>query len=324
MPKDRLEARLARLRELREAEAAIRVPELRRALRDRSNYLVAKAVELAGDCGDVELIPDLLEIYDGLFGEDATARDPLVRSKDAIARTLRTLGHRDPTPFVRGLHHVQLEPVWGKLEDAASRLRCACAHALVDTNLSAPAALRELIPHLVDEIAAVRVDTVRAMAQIGGDEAALLLRLKAYTGDGEPEVVGECFAAILDREPDVAVAFIASFLSDDDDAVKAEAVSALALARDPEALEHLRGFLQTTLSPELRTAAVVASAASPQPGIVDLLITIVSGDDHRLAATAIHALGESRFRDQVRERVGAAARSNGLVEAYAEAFGSDP
>ena len=23
-------------------------------------------------------------------------------------------------PFVRGLHHVQLEPVWGKLEDAAT------------------------------------------------------------------------------------------------------------------------------------------------------------------------------------------------------------
>jgi hypothetical protein len=154
-----------------------------RPIGDRGKHLVAKAAELAGDCGDVELIPDLLEIYDGLFGEEAAARDPLVRAKDAIARALRTLGYTDPAPFVRGLHHVQLEPVWGRLEDAASRLRCACAHSLVDTNLSAPAALRELIPHLVDQLAPVRVDTVRAIAQIGGDEAALLLRLKAYAGD---------------------------------------------------------------------------------------------------------------------------------------------
>jgi HEAT repeat protein len=160
----------------------------------------------------------------------------------------------------------------------------------------------------------VRVDTVRAIAQIGGDEAALLLRLKAYAGDEEPQVLGECFAAILDREPDAAVAFIAPFLVDDDDEVKAGAASALALARDPAALEHLTRFLETTRSPELRTAAVVACAASPQIGIVDLLFTIVGGDDRRLAATAIRALGESRFRNQVRERAralppGAAASS---------------
>lgn len=323
MSKDRLEAKLANLRELRNAEAAIRVPELRRALRDRSNYLVAKAAELAGDCGDVQLVPDLLGIYDGLFGADAAARDPLVRAKDAIARALRALGHRDAAPFVRGLHHVQLEPVWGKLEDAASRLRCACAHALVDTNLSGPAALRELIPHLVDEIGAVRVDTVRAISQIGGDEAALLLRLKAYTGDDEPEVIGECFAGILDREPHAAVAFIASFLADEDDAVKAEAASALAWARDPAALELLGRFLATTLSPELRTAAVVACAASPLPGIVELLFTIVDGDDRPLAATAIRALAESRFRSHARERARVAARRNGLGTVYAEAFGSE-
>jgi HEAT repeat protein len=213
--------------------------------------------------------------------------------------------------------------VWGKLEDAASRLRCACAHAVVDANLSGPAALRELVPHLVDEIGAVRVDTVRAISEIGGDEAALLLRLKAYAGDEEPEVVGECFAGILDREPDAAVAFIASFLANNDDAVKAEAASALALARDPAALEHLSRFLTTTLSPELRAGAVTACAASPQPGIVDLLFTIVEGDDWALAATAIRALAESRFRSHARERARVAARRNGLGAVYAEAFGSE-
>jgi hypothetical protein len=76
----------------------------------------------------------------------------------------------------------------------------------------------------------------------------LLLRLKAHAGDREPEVIGECFAAILDREPDAAVAFIVPFLQHDDDAIKVEAAATLALARDPAALDHIRTFLREQLS----------------------------------------------------------------------------
>jgi hypothetical protein len=325
----RLETKLSALFELREADAATRVAGLQRALHDRSNYLVAKAAELAAESSHDELIPDMLAVYNELFGDDAVERDQLVRAKEAIARALRTLGYRSPEPFVRGLHHVQLEPTWGAprgLEDHAGALRCACAHALVDTDLLAGAALRELIPHLTDLIARVRVDTVRAVSQIGGDDAVLLLRLKAYAGDREPEVIGECFAAIFDREPDAAVAFIVPFLQHDDDAIKVEAAATLALARDPAALDHIGTFLHEQLSSEVRTATIVACAASPQRAVADLLLDIVAGHDGSSARSALQALSESRFRNDVRERARSAAQRSEdrqLMAAFTSAFGHE-
>ena len=322
MPQDRLEERLSTLRRLSGEDAATRIPELRRALRDRSNVAVAKAADVAAECGDDALIPDMLEVYDALFGEDAKERDPLARAKESIARALRTLGHREPAPFVRGVHHVQLEPSWAKLVDTAGALRCACAHALVDTQLSPAAALRELVPHLVDAITAVRADTVRAIAQIGGDESMLLLRLKAYAGDDEAEVIGECFTAIVEREPHDAVAFIVPFLDAGDRAVRGEAAAALALSRDPAALDALRVFLDGNLEHDLREAAIVACAACPQPAVVELLLDAIARGDRVLGAAAIRALADSRFGADagVRDRARAVAKGQRLESAYRAAF----
>jgi HEAT repeat protein len=326
---ERLETKLSALFGLREAGAAARVAGLQHALHDRSNYLVAKAAELAAEGGHDELIPDLLAVYGELFGDDAVERDQLVRAKEAIARALRTLGYRRPEPFVRGLHHVQFEPTWGAprgVEDHAGSLRCACAHALVDTDLLAGAALRELIPHLTDPIARVRVDTVRAVSQIGGDDAVLLLRLKAHAGDEEPEVIGECFAAILDREPGAAVAFIVPFLQHERDAIKVEAAATLALDRDPAALDHLRAFLNEELSGDVRTATIAACAASPQRAVADLLLEIAGGHNRSSARSALQALSESRFRNDVRERARSAVQRSGdqqLMAAFTSAFGHE-
>jgi len=297
---------------------------LRAALRDPSAYLVARAAEIAAQTGDAALVPDMLEVYDGLF-EDAAKRDPQVWGKDALARALRSLGHRDPAPFLRGLHHVQLEPVWGKLVDMAANLRCGCAQALVDTDLAPYDALGELVAVLVDPFAVVRVEAVNAIAQIGGHEAALLLRLKALTRDAEPEVAGACFAALLDREPDRALPFVAGFLDDEDDALKAEAAASLALSRHPGALDEVRRFLARAPSRELRDATVNACAGCPQPEIVDLLLELIAGSDSSSAACAIGALAQSRFRESVRERASEAVRATRdrrLIAVCEDAFGS--
>lgn len=298
---------------------------LRAVLRDRNAYLVAKAAELAAEAGDAVLVPELLGAYD-LFFEDGAKRDPQVWGKNAIARALRALGHRDPGPFVRGLHHVQLEPVWGKVEDMAANLRCACAEALVDTDLPPQDALRELLPLLVDAFAVVRVEAVNAIAQLGGHEAALLLRLKALSGDAEAEVVGACFGALLDREPADAIRFIAPFLDHEDDELQLEAAASLALSRHPDALGELRGFLARPPAREVREAAIKACAGSPQPTVVDLLLEIVRGGDVSSAASAIGALAQSRFREAARERVWtavSATRDGRLVAVWEDAFGGD-
>lgn len=298
---------------------------LRTALRDRSAYLVAKAAELAAEAGDAVLVPEMLAEYDLLF-DDAAKRDPQVWGKNAIARALRSLGHRDPAPFVRGLHHVQLEPVWDKVEDMAANLRCACAEALVDTDLPAQDALRELLPLLVDAFAVVRVEAVNAIAQLGGHEAALLLRLKALSGDPDPEVVGACFGALLDREPADAVRFIAPFLDREDVALQLEAAASLALSRHPDALYEVRRFLGRPPAREIRDAAVKACAGSPQPAVVDLLLEVIRGDDPSCAVSAIGALAQSRFREAARERARtavAATRNGRLLAAWEDAFGRD-
>jgi len=322
----RLETRLERLRALRDADAATRVAALRRALRDPSNYLAAKAAELAAACGDGALVPDLLEVYDAYFGEDAAQRDPQVWAKEAIARALRALGHRDPAAFVRGLHHVQLEPVWGKLVDAAPNLRCVCAQALVDTDLSTAAALRELLPHVVDAFAVVRVEVINAIAQIGGEEAALLLRLKALCGDPNAEVIGACFAAVVEHEPSAATAFIQPFLAAHAEDVAVEAAGALVLSRDPDALDAVRAFLHSELSRDAREAVVTVCAGSPQPAVTELLLEIVAGTDAGLAERAVRALAQSRFRQQARERARAAverSRNVTLRTVYADVFEPD-
>jgi len=324
-PKGRVEAKVARLRALRDADAAERVEALRRALRDSSNYVVAKAAEVAADAADAELVPDLLGAYDGYFGADAAERDPQVWAKNAIARALRELGHRDPAPFVRGLHHVQLEAVWAKRVDMAPNLRCICAQALVDTDLPAPAALRELLPHLVDPVPVVRVEAVNAIAQIGGDEAVLLIRLKAHAGDVESEVTGACFAAIVEREPSEATAFIAPFLDHDETDVCTEAAVALAQSRDPNGLDHVRAFLRRPLAPDVRAAVVTACAGSTQPDVIDLLLEVVRGRDHAAAESAVRAIAQSRFREMARARTRdavAATCARELALVFASTFGA--
>ncbi len=72
--------------------------------------------------------------------------------------------------------------------------------------------------HLVDLLGAdkekiVRIDAARAIAQLGGIESVLLLRLKSLAGDPEPEVIGQCFVALLDLSPEDYIPFVADFLA---------------------------------------------------------------------------------------------------------------
>ena len=98
---------LSHVRDLPPAEAAAR---LRKALGDRVNLVAAKAAKVAAEMHIVELIPDLLRAFDRFF-QDAAAKDPQCWGKNAIAKALVELDYRDSAPFVRGMRHVQMEPV---------------------------------------------------------------------------------------------------------------------------------------------------------------------------------------------------------------------
>ena len=87
----KLEA-LAALRAAASPEAAI--DPLRKALKDRSNYLVSKAATLAGELRLTALAPDLLHAFDR-FMTGPSKTDPQCWAKDAIVKALKDLNHDD-------------------------------------------------------------------------------------------------------------------------------------------------------------------------------------------------------------------------------------
>ncbi len=291
-----------------EPDPAVTCDKLRKALRDRSNYLVSKAAALSADLSLSALIPDLLAAFDRFMIEPGTS-DPQCWAKNAIAKALRHLGHRDAQVYLRGIVHIQLEPVWGGRADSAATLRGTCALALVECPLDDLEILTHLIAGLADTEKPVRIDAVMAIAQLARPEGALLLRLKLLLGDQDPDVMGQCFASLLSLTPHEAVPFIARFLKSADEDVRLEAAAALALSREPAAMELLKGFWRDRLSPEVRSAFLVSLGASPLPEAAEFLLAIVAGESAELAAIALAALGASRFRADLRERTAVAVEA---------------
>ncbi len=297
--------------------------QLRKALKDRNNYLVSKAAEIVSHAQLAPLIPDLIEAFNR-FLIDPVKTDPQCWAKNAIAKALKNLEHQDPEIFLKGLSHFQLEPVWGGRSDTAATLRGTCALALIGCRLS----LLQILAHLVDALAdpekPVRVDAARALAQLSQPEGALLLRLKALVGDPEPEVVGECFTALLSIATD-AVSFVAQFLERGDAEIRIEAAAALGSSREPEAIAILKQYWQRCGEPELKRAILTSLGASPLPEAAEFLLSVISEAPAQTAAEAIAALASSRHRSEMRARAAAVVEARNepsLQRVFQHEFGN--
>jgi HEAT repeat protein len=237
---------------------------LRKALNDRVGLIVAKAAKVALALDARELIPDLAAAFERMF-EDPVKRDPQCWAKNAIAQALVQMDHRDSAAWLRGARHIQMEPVWNGQEDTAGTLRGVCMLALAaGTDMRRDIALQTLVDGLADQSATVRADAARAVAQMGGDEAPLLLRLKARVGDRELPVVGQVFDCLLALEGASAIPFLSGFLHSGSEDVAAEAALALGSCRFPEAIVALEGAWQKTHNPDLKAAVARALATSRQ------------------------------------------------------------
>jgi HEAT repeat protein len=292
------------LRDAPEREAA---PALTKALSDRVNLMVAKAAKIAGERKLGGLLPDLLRAFDRLF-ENAAQRDPQCWGKNAIAQALVALEYRESAPYVRGLRHVQLEPVWGGQEDTATTLRGTCVLALAAcSDIAREETLRLLVDAVADPADPVRVDAVRALMQMPGEEGALLLRLKARVGDPAPQVTGQVFDGLLALEREGAVAFVESFLKHREEAMRAEAALSLGSSRLAGAVEALIGCWEETRDPDLRQAVLRGLAVSRQERALEFLLNLVKCGRARDACAAIEALSVDRESEEIRQRVEMAA-----------------
>jgi len=263
---------------------------LRKALSDRSNLVVAEAAKSTGELHLSDLLPNLLAAFDRLF-DDVLKSDPKCWGKTAIVKALTELDHSDSAPFLRGSRHIQMEPVYGGREDSAVHLRANCFLALVQcTDLTRFEVLCHLVDAMSDPADPVRIEAIRALNQLGGDESVLLLRLKAKVGDRRPLIVGHVFDALLNMERDRAVPFVAHYLKSADEEVRDEAALALGAARLNSALSVLIEYWKNARSERFAEVILRAVSSARMPEAIEFLVVVLKTGTPRQSAGAAEAL----------------------------------
>jgi len=303
-----IEGELERLAEVCRGGHPAAEAALRKALRDRVNLMVAKAAKIAGEMRLEALLPDLLAAFDRLL-EKPVERDPQCWGKNAIAKALVALDCRESARFLRGARHIQREPVWGDppTADTAGELRGICLLALASCmDIGRDEVLRVLVDGLTDEIHTVRQEAVRAIAQMEGEEAPLLLRLKARLGDRESQVTGQVFDALLALESAAALPFLGGFLQSGQDEVREEAALALGASRLPAAVDLLRESLAGAHDPRFREVLLRAISASRDLRAIEFLLDLLRSGRPADSAAALAALELHRQSPEIWKLVEAA------------------
>jgi HEAT repeat protein len=279
---------------------------LTKALLDRSNLVVAEAAKTIAAFQLTEQIPNLLAAFDRLF-PDAVKVDPKCWGKTAIAKALAQLDCSDSQPFIRGAAHIQMEPVWGGEEDTATLLRSSCVLALVQcTDIRRFEIFRHLVDAMNDPTDPVRVEAVRAIHQLGGDEAGLLLRLKARLGDQEPMIVGHAFDALLNLEREDGVRFVSEYLKSKVQELRDEAALALGGSRLNSALKILIETWKECRSPEFSSTLLRAISASRLQDAIDFLIEVVKSGTSSQYLAALEALKLHEGSPEIQASIAAA------------------
>jgi HEAT repeat protein len=310
-------ASLAKARDQPDSPESLAV--LRGALTSRNAFAVAKAARLVGELELTALGAELVAAFERIIGDDGD--DPGCTAKAAIADALYRLGHDAAGVFLRGIRHVQMEPVFGGRVDAAIDLRGACALGLV--RIGYRNVLLELADLLADREPSARIAAARALAYRGGDDAVPLLRLRVLAGD-EPSVVGECLAALLRLSPRHSLPFAASFLDSRNHEVAEAAALALGASRLEDAFPLLRQWVERVASRVLRRAGFVALATLRRDAALDYLFGVVEKAASSTAALAVEALGiykgELALEDRLRQAA-AGREEPALHDALARALG---
>ncbi len=315
-----VEDELDRLSKLRDADSAEAVPALRKALSDRVNVVVAKAAKIAGEKQFRELIPDLLRAFDRLL-ENAAERDPQCWGKNAIAAALKNLDYAESATFLRGIRHVQMEASFGRPVDTAETLRGDCLLALVAcTDLERDDALRCFVDALTEKSQTIRAEAVRALRQMEGIEAALVLRLKARIGDEEPQIAGQVFDALLEIEDEGAIPLVAEYLDMPNGVLREEAALALGSCRLPRACRILQEVYARTRDSQFREVLLRAISLTRQQPAIDWLLGLVRTARKRDAVDALHALALHKGSEEIRRDVQSAVSGRELDEEYRKLF----
>lgn len=310
--KKAFEAQIAALDALRQAPAEDRTGALRKALGNRNNFIVGKAADLAREFELAELTPDLVTAFDRFF-ENAEKSDPQCWAKNAISKALAAFEYQEAETFLRGMRHVQLEPVYGGRSDSAATLRSTCAFALVQCRgVREEDLLAHLIELMPDKDQTVRAEVMRAIEQVGSTAAALLLRARAVIAKDEPEVLGACYGGVLRIEGVRAIPWVSRFMAAGDDAAT-EAALAISATHSREGFEALKERLETARDPAFRSVLLAAIGLTRQDAAVEFLLDLIR-EGSMDAAAAIDAVMRALPPEDVVKQVEAMVAGNARLE----------
>jgi HEAT repeat protein len=282
---------------------------LQKALEDKHFRVVAKAATLVGERSLHERVKDLIAAY-ARFLHDPIKRDPSCIAKQAISRALVQLDCQDVNFYLEGIRYRQLEPVWGGTADTAIDVRCSCAMGLAASGYTR--AVQELTALLNDKEARARSGAARAISCCNPHEAEALLRFKVLIGDEEPEVIAECFTALLAIAAEACLPLVAQYLAGADPALADLAALALGESRHPGAIGLLRAAWDEVYVPEPKRAVLIRAAAlhRTEPAF-DWLLGIIENGKRAHADIAVDALAVYQRNTKLAERVRQALAKRG-------------
>ncbi len=267
--------------------------------------MVAKAAKLAGELRLSGLIPDLVAAFDRLWVNPAKL-DKRCAATTEIVNALYELDYTEPDIYLRGIRHVQKEASFGPPVDVAAKLRGMCAQGLLRTRSAD--GMAAAVDLLVDPEPPARLGAVRALGSNGGEAGALLLRLKVLAGDEDPEIIGECFTALIAAGKEQAVPFVAGYMEADDEVIAEAAIWALGQSRQTAALAVLKEKWERTVERSVRKVLIAALAASRQEEAVDYLVLQLRSADIRTAEDILTALSNYAGAESQRQLVAAAVQ----------------
>lgn len=296
-----IDDKIRRFEELAAAESVGEAAEeIRAALNGTNNVVIAKAAEAAEAHPEPDFTKELTKAFDRLI-EDPVRRDKMCLGKTAIASALRAVDGAGTEIFLCGIRHVQMEPAYGGPVDTAVQLRCTCVAGLAENG--SPLAWEAFVRSLTDAEWRVRGAAARGLAMLGGERARLLLQLRIYVGDAEPQTYADYFPALTACAGVEAVDVLKEYLKADDGTIRQEAALALGETRTPDAVAILSEQLTRTVdSAEVQSLCTAIALVRSDEAVEALFKTLESGSRaQQLAARAVLDL----YRDdgEVRRRL---------------------
>lgn len=307
---------LADARDLPEVE---RRTLLKKHLANRSNWVVAKAAQIAGEVRDDALAPDLVAAFHRLLVD--AKLDKGCTALTEIAAALYALDHHDPDVWLAGIKHVQMEGSFGPPVDVAVQLRSHAAMGLAQT--LHPEAPCELVKLLADHEPRARAGAARAFGCLPGESAKLLLRFKILTGDPSSEVMAECFASLLTVDPEGSVDFVGKCADTDSEEIAEAAILAIGGARTQQAVEWLIRRWENAVFGPMRQTLLLALATARLDTAIAFLLKLLDTENPRTAVEVMSALRIYKHDERVRREVGEIVdrrRERTLVEAFRAEF----